>query len=136
MSVLTRLAWKFFPPYEVTATCEQIRHFLALRTALNPPELERLAIALAKDSERTVYSIRFDRKTPEHLALILISNVLSQLLPSGRYHLYRGVLTGQGAALLQTWHEVIAELQESGYYTKEEADQDVIWMKRELLVAG
>ncbi len=51
------------------------------------------ALALAKNADRTVYSIRIGGLKPDQLALILIFNVLTRNLQSGHEHVYRGRLS-------------------------------------------
>jgi hypothetical protein len=140
---LRNLVWRILPPPEVTDTRRHVRTFLADATHLDsgagvffPPEVERLALRLVSDIDRTVYSIRVDKKQPDELALILITNVLAGLLPSGRYHTYRGVLSGAGTAMLAGWERSLTQLRERGYYTDEQVQQDREWIRKQIKEVG
>lgn len=98
--------------------------------------VHRYAIKLAEDSEKTVYSIRQDGMHPEHLALVLITNIVGTLISSGQFHTYRGILSGNGNQLLVIWNEAIDRLVAGGYYSKDEETEDQNWIKRQIKSAG
>lgn len=83
------------------------------------------ALALAKNADRTVYSICIDGLKPDQLALILIFNVLTRNLQSGWHHVYRGLLTITGKDMLRLWHLTAKELVKRGYSTQAEYDADL-----------
>ena len=130
-----KLFWKMFPPYEVRITIEEIERFFAQEhlctTAIKPK-----AVALAKDAEKTVYSLRIDRTKPDQLALILISNVIGEELQSGAHHTHRGVLGMIGNDMRAVWHKVQRELLERGYADTAEVDKDNEWLSRQINEAG
>ena len=96
------------------------------------PKVERLI----KERKRTEYSIRVDKLIPSDLTLILISNMIQQLLLSGQYHVYRGVLGMIGQDLLTLLCFVIERLQQSSFYTLEEATEEKNWIKGQLKDIG
>src|SRR5574340_1427176 len=98
--MLQRAFWKIFPPLEVKATTEEIIAFLSGYAGEYRRILEKNAIALANDADKTIYSIRIEHMKPDHLALLLISNVTGQHLSMGNYHIYRGVLRDVGNEIL------------------------------------
>lgn len=133
---LRRLLWSVFPPSEVVATCQCIREFLAGASVFTPPELEHLALRAAKDAEKTIYSVRGEHITPDHLALILVTNAVARLIPSGAYHSYRGVLNGAGQSMLETWDRAIATLTSKGRYTNVQASEDRAWIRAQIKCGG
>lgn len=111
-------------PYEVKVTCQDIDAFLRADNGLCADQIRKEALVLAKNAERTMYSIRIDRLKPDQLALILIFNVLTRNLESGCYHGYRGILTGIGHDMLRLWHITEKEMVKRGYSTKDQYDID------------
>jgi len=128
--------WKLFPPLEVKVTVEEIRAFLGSDAWVSRSIIEQAAIELAKDAEKTVYSIRIDRMKPDHLALFLILNVLGVRLASGQYHIYRGVLGIIGKDMLSMWTAVVREMQERGYYDDQKAKEDMQWVQKQIKNGG
>jgi hypothetical protein len=130
-----KLFWKIFPPYEVRITIEEIEILLTqdhvCATIIKPK-----AVALAKDAEKTMYSIRIDRMKPDQLALILISNLIGAELQSGAHHIYRGVLSMIGNDMRAVWYKVQRELLERGYSDQGEVDKDNEWLSRQIKGAG
>jgi len=116
---------KLFPPYEVKVTCQDIDVLLQVNDGLCNDLIRNEAIKLAKDADKTLYSIRIDHLKPDQLALILIFNVLTRNLESGWYHTYRGVLTTIGQDMLRLWHITEKEMINRGYSTPEAYAADV-----------
>jgi hypothetical protein len=129
------LFWKLFPPYEVRLTAEEVRGFLK-GAELCRAEIEPKVMALVKDAEKTVYSVRIDRMKPDHLALLLITNVLSQELSSGQHHTYRGMLSLIGKDMLGLWHNANKEMVARGFMPQSEADSDTAELQRNIKEMG
>jgi hypothetical protein len=89
-----------------------------------------------KNKEKTIYSIRNDKISPQNLVLLIITNVIAELLPTGQYHIYRGILNMEGQGLLELWHYAVDELQKSGFYTAEEAKEDNVWIEKQIKEVG
>lgn len=123
--LVRRLAWRVFPPPEVKATRAYMRQFLRRisPTFPLPRELERRAIALTNDAEHVVELIRHQRLAPEQVALVMLSSTAVGLLMSGRFHIYRGVLTGEGHALTSAFTRCISEMQQRGYQSEEKTQE-------------
>jgi hypothetical protein len=136
--VLRRLLWRLFPPPEVRATRGYIREFLRRisPTYPLPGALKRGAIALTRDAEYIVKLIRQERRTPDQVALVLMSSTAMGLLMSGGYHVYRGVLSGGGHALTSVFTRCMSELQERGYQTAEKTEEAVQRMRAEIKKLG
>ena len=83
-----------------------------------------------------MYTIRVDKKQPDQLALMLIMNVIARLLPSGMYHVYRGLLSGAGHSMLAVWNRSLNLLCERGFYTEEEVESDRQWIYEQINGAG
>jgi hypothetical protein len=127
---------KMFPPYEVKVTCHDIVALLQAENGLCIDQIRKEALTLAKNADKTIYSIRIDRLKPDQLALILIFNVLTQNLESGLYHGYRGVLTMIGQDMLRLWHITEKEMIKRGYYTEEQYAADTEGLIREIRSVG
>lgn len=135
---MLRLLWRLFPPPEVSATRRHMREFLRRITPTYPlpGELKRRAIALTRDAEDIVRVVRQERRPPEQVALVMLSSTAIDLLTSGRYHVYRGVLSGEGHALSSVFARCMSELQERGYQTAEKTQEAVQRMRIEIKKLG
>ncbi|MDP1886132.1 hypothetical protein [Polaromonas sp.] len=132
---MRKIFWKMFPPFEVRLTLEEIERFFVVGQ-LCGSIIKPRAVALAKDAERTVYSVRIDRMKPDQLALILISNVIGEELQSGAHHVYRGVLGMIGNDMRAVWSAVQRELLARGYCDESEVAKDNEWLSRQIKDAG
>jgi hypothetical protein len=130
------IVWKIFPPYEVKVTLAEIDDFLNENASLCKDVVRCEARSLAKVAEKTVHSIRIDHLKPDQLALILITKVLGRHLSSGWYHVYRGVLSMVGSDMLKVWSAAVARLKDQGYYSSEEADEDMRWIREQIKGVG
>ncbi len=83
-----------------------------------------------------MYSIRIDGMKPDHLALMLIANVIGDELSTGSYHVYRGVLGAVGNDMLKLWNATISALKERGYYSDAEVEEDMRWIREQISNAG
>lgn len=133
---MKKLFWKLFPPYEVKLTIEEAHSFLSQTAKASQAVIEPGVIALAKDTEKTIYSVRIDNMKPDHLAMLLITNVIRHHLGSGHFHTYRGVLNGVGNDMLHVWHATQIAMQEHGYITKQDAEVDNKWIKEQIKNVG
>jgi hypothetical protein len=133
-----RLLWRLFPPPEVRATREHIREFLRRisPTYPLPAELQRRAIALTRDVDYVRGLIREEHRAPDQVALVILSSTVIGLLTSGRYHIYRGVLTGEGHALSSVFTHCMAELQQRGYQTAAKTQEAVQRIRDEIKKLG
>lgn len=132
---MRKLLWKFFPPYEVRLTLAEIEQLFA-EGHICTNIVKSKAIALAKDADRTVYSIRIDHMKPDQLALILVSNVVGRELQCGNHHIYRGVVSMVGNDMKLVWHKVQSELLRRGYCNEAEVAQDNEWLHKQIKEAG
>jgi hypothetical protein len=133
-----RLLWRLFPPSEVRATRERIREFLrrVSPTYPLPAELRRRALALTHDAGYVMELVRFGRRPPDQIALMFLSSTAIALLMSGRYHLYRGMLSGEGHALVSVFSRCMLELQERGYQTEEKTYEALQRMREDIKTQG
>ena len=133
---ISKVLGKLFPPYEVKVTCQDINILLQADDGLCIDIVRREALKLAKDADKTLYSIRISGFKPDQLALILIFNVLVRNLEGGWYHVHRGVLGIQGHDMLRLWHKTAKEMIKRGYSTEEEYAIDVEGINRGIRSAG
>lgn len=127
---------KIFQPIEVKRTIEEIDAFLSNNNFLSAEIIRNDALALAKTKKKTVASIREDKLKYDQLALILVTNVIGRHLSSGQYHVHRGAISSVGNDMLRIWTAAIEALKDRGYYTTEEALEDMRWMLKEIENAG
>ncbi len=76
------------------------------------------------DAEKAPHAIRIDRLAPRSIVLLLMLNMAGYYLGTGYYHLYRGVLTSYGLALLQIFNYAVDQLEKNGCRTSAEAAED------------
>lgn len=92
----------FFKPREVKWTLRALDE--ALRDAPSQLHDHRHIIRsecrqLIRKADQTTYAIRVDGHTPMQLALFLATGVAKELLLSGQFHIYRGILSDGGHGL-------------------------------------
>jgi DNA-binding helix-hairpin-helix protein with protein kinase domain len=135
---MRRLLWRLFPPAEVTATRGHMREFLrrVSPTYPLPRELERRAIALTRDAEYVVGLMREEHRRADQIALVMLSSTVIGLLMSGRYHIYRAVLSGEGHALVSTFTRCMAELQQRGHQTEKQTQEAMQQLRDEIKKLG
>ncbi|WP_305965621.1 hypothetical protein [Marinobacter salsuginis] len=133
---MSRLFWKLFPPYEVRLTIEEAKAFLGQSPGLSKNIIEPEVVSVAKDAEKTIYSVRIDRMKPDELALLLITNVIGRHLSSGQHHTYRGVLNMTGKDMLRVWHSAQKAMLERGFVTESRVEKDNNWVAEQVKNAG
>jgi hypothetical protein len=101
-----------------------------------PRELKRGALALTRNAEYVVGLVREEHRTPDHVALMMLSSTVLGLLMSGRYHIYRGVLSGEGHALMSTFARCMSELQQRGYQSEQNAQEATQRLRDEIKKLG
>ncbi len=89
-----------------------------------------------KDTERVLYSLQEDKITPRNLILLLITNAIAEVLPTGHYHIYRGVLGLEGQNMLKLYDYAVNELEKNGYHSPEAAKEDKDWIREQIKDVG
>ncbi|MDN7138602.1 hypothetical protein J6J34_10300 [Pseudidiomarina sp. 1ASP75-14] len=133
---MRKLFWKIFPPYEVRLTIQEAKSFLDQFADLSKSILDTEVTSIAKDVEKTIYSVRIDGMKPDELALLLITNVIGQHLGCGKYHIYRGVLNMTGQDMLKVWHAAQRTMLERKFVSKSEVEKDNHWIMEQVKGAG
>jgi hypothetical protein len=136
---ISELISKLFPPDEVKATCKAIEDFLQRDFGFLGICLEQVrneALAFAKETGKTVHTVKVDGIKPDHLALILIFNVLTRNLECGWNHIYRGVLSMTGTEMLKLWHITEKEMIKRGYQTQEQYAVDTEGLMKSIASMG
>lgn len=131
-----KLSEALFPPSEVRNTCDDIDAFLRADNGLCIDTVRSEATTMAKVTDKTLYSIRTMGYTSDQLAHILIHNVLTCNLQSGRQHVYRGMLSMVGNDMLRLWHINRKKMVKQGYSTQEEYDADVPGLMEDIRSVG
>ena len=124
----------FGTPKEVKDTCYEIESGVFDNIAASA--IKNAAIDLARDKEKTIYSIKEEGVSPAILAHILITNSIQELLLSGQYHVYRGILNAVGNAMVDCWDNSVDQLEILGRYSPQEAEDDKNWIRNEIKLIG
>jgi len=134
--MLQNLLWKVFPPYEVTKTASEMRSIFDDFQPSSRPIIEPVAMGEIRNADKTVYSVRIDHMKPDHLALLVITNVIGRHLSSGMHHTYRGRLSATGHDMLGLWNKVQERLVGQGYTTDAERVEDDNWLREQIAAVG
>lgn len=135
MGILRRLFWRLVPPYEIEATCAVIRAFMK-DCPIAPAELGVAALRAARDVEDTVRLIRLEHHAVEYVGLVYVLSTARLMLASGQWHIYRGVLSGEGQALFQAWARCVAALRVRGHFDDQDVETHRAEMSADLRRAG
>ena len=118
---------KLFPPQEVRNTVRHIKHFLRDNASFSRSIIQTSAINLAKQTEKTVNFIKNDNHEPEHLALLLITNVIAKKIVKREYTLGSGLVARD---MLKVWEIATRRMRDKYYYSEEEYQKDCAWIAR------
>lgn len=88
------------------------------------------------DKKDVVEGIAKDGRDPAEIALTALWNVSNQVVSSGRYHVYRGILTDQGKGYLYAYKKTVDVLLDKGFIDKEEAKSNRKSIKENIKSAG
>jgi len=69
---------------------------------------------------------------PDHLALLLITNVTGEHLSLGNYHVYRGILNALGNDMLSVFTRAVDAMLRRGYHSKDDAEEDLKWVHQQI----
>ena len=133
---MRKLFWKLFPPYEVKLTIEEVKAILDQSAGPSKSILESEVVSIAKDAEKTIYSVRIDGIKPDELALLLITNVIGRHLSSGQHHTYRGGLNMTGKDMQRVWHTEQKAMLERKFVTESEVEKDNHWVMEQVKSVG
>lgn len=88
------------------------------------------------DKKDVVEGIAKDGRDPAEIALTALWNVSNQVVSSGQYHVYRGILTDQGKGYLYVYNKTVDVLLDKGFIDKEEAESNRKSIKENIKSAG
>lgn len=89
-----------------------------------------------KDKDKLIYTIEKEKASYTDVIWILISNLTSDLLLTGKYHLYRGLLTHTGNELLKLFLLSIEKLHESNFYNDDKVHSEKKWIFDNIKILG
>lgn len=89
-----------------------------------------------KDKDKLIYTIEKEKASYTDVIWILISNLTSDLLITGKYHLYRGLLTHTGNELLKLFLLSIEKLHESNFYNDDKVHSEKKWIFDNIKILG
>lgn len=135
------LFWTIFHFSEInkyrTSTLHETQFFLSSHDCKYVANLIYGSVARELDDYNNVKATIKDAKIScVNLALILITNVAFDKLTTGRYHLYRGLLTPPGKELYNFFCYANEKLVENGYQLEEAFKADKTILKKEISKMG
>jgi len=134
---MKKLMWKFFPPPEVTAVKSAIEKYLSESTALGAPNiLVNTALDVTQDVEAIVETVKSENISPERIALFAVINAIADLIPTGQFHTYRGVLGMTGTDMLEIWNKAQQDAVDFGYLTVEKRKEECSWLTQQIKSVG
>lgn len=136
ISFLERFSWKFSDPPEVKATLREIINFLNKESYLSREILLFAAMKLAKDTEKTVYSIRTIKRKPDQLALLIIMDIIFQYLSSGYFHMYRGSLNITGHEMFDIFLAAQKIMVKNHFILQNDANRDSLLLAEQIKKVG
>lgn len=134
---MKKLLWKLFPPAEVVAVKLEIEKYLSQSTALGVPKiLIDTALEVTQDKRAIVEAVTSENISPERIALFAIINAIADLIPTGQYHTYRGVLGMNGSEMLGIWNKAQQDAMDRGYVTEEIRREECSWLIQQIKSVG
>jgi len=123
---------------ELAAIEPELRASIGVNSVFLPEDLFVAARQMIQNAEATVHTVNVEKVPPQPLAWLILSNAAGNGLATGRFHIYRGVLSGQGQALLSVYARAINELEKAGYYQGRDrtAEDDRRWIRDHIRDAG
>ena len=127
---------RFILPREVRITLGAAKAFSAQNPGLTNHLVLPRVLELIKDVRKTMHSITVDGVNPDHLMLMLTTNVIGRMIASGEFHSYRGVLDFQGQDLRRLWLKTNSVMVDLQFIDKASADKDNLWLFEQIRNAG
>ncbi len=115
------------PPKEVRETIYHIDDFLKANATLSRMIVQRKAIKLARQTEKTMSFITKQYHQPEHLALLLITNVIGDEIAGKKF---RKENKNMARDMLRLWDIAITQLRDKKYYSSFEYQRDLDWINK------
>lgn len=98
--------------------------------------MKREILKLLADRERTTASLVDGRLHPKALIYLLASNVAYSDLCTGRYHIYRGVLSSLGREILSAFVISSERMIADGLHDRSKHDEDLADLRKEIASIG
>lgn len=118
---------KIFPPPEVRDTINHIKEFLKQNASFSREVVQFKAIRLARQTEKTVNFISKQYHHPEHLALLLITNVISNEIVHKKYKKGQKIMARD---MLRLWDIATEQMRDKQYYSSLEYRKDCEWIDK------
>ena len=125
--MMRALFQRLFPPRDVRETVSYIRNFVKEHATFSRDIVEREAVRLAKQSNKTVTFVSKEFHHPEHLALLLITNVIGKEISGRKYKRDQKLMARD---MLQLWDRATRDMREKNYYSQREYERDCDWINK------
>ena len=125
MFLFEKILQKILPPREVRDTVGHIKSFLAEYSNFSKDIIKHKAIALAKQTHKTVNFIAHEGHHPEHLAILLIIKAITVELP---LRLRKSEHSNEVRDMMKLWDIATVKMLQKKYYTDKEYHKDCDWI--------
>ncbi len=115
------------PPRDVRETVYHIDDFLKANATLSKKFVQKRAVKLAKQSDKTVAFVTKQYHHPEHLALLLITNVIGEEIAGKKYKKENKNLARD---MLKLWDLATEQMRDKKYYSSFEYQRDCDWINK------
>lgn len=119
--------YRLFPPAEVKVCLRALEEVKSLfsNSLYSDSVFERVrALLLDRKSKPHLLKAIYEAKnSPREVVLYAIVQQCKLLLSSGNYHIYRGVLSGEGSGIRAVFGIALDELVKSGFANEEQASE-------------
>jgi len=123
--VLSKIINFFFIPIEIKAVHYELR-ILFHQFFPHCPHLlvDKTLNACQVDRDEIVHGIRKEKRLAHEIAITIVNNISANMLATGRYHVFRGVLDNdEGARLYSVFLASLEMLKKHSYRTEEEIQE-------------
>lgn len=124
---MTSIFYRPFPPSEVKVCLRALKDVEPLfSNSLHPDFVLASIRGLLLDRENKIHLLKaiYEAKnSPREVVLYAIVQQCKLLLSSGNYHVYRGVLSGEGSGIRAAFGIALDELMKSGFANEQQASE-------------
>ena len=123
--MLSKIINFFFIPIEIKAVHYELR-ILFHQFFPHCPHLlvDKTLKACQVDRDEIVHGIRKEKRLAHEIAITIVNNISANMLATGRYHVFRGVLDNdEGARLYSVFLTSLEMLKKHSYRTEEEIQE-------------
>ena len=122
-----KLLYKILPPREVRETVYHIEDFLKANAILSRSVIQSKAVKLAMQTDKTITFITKQYHHPEHLALLLITNVIGGEIAGRKF---KKEDKNMARDMIMLWDIATEQMRDKRYYSTIEYQRDCDWINK------